>query len=211
MISVRDKCPGRHIYRVIRTTTKQTNKRLLLFVSLSEPSQSGSPHGLDAFPGRIHNASDLPSASDQTQFSAMIMLTIVVLDSDPRRDSRKDLRKQFTVEGRGLTSSQRCPETDPLTAFSEHTHTPSLAVATQPFLPEHSSTCFFPVCLDLTGGRQLVPPPLGGFSEYSKAMTKVTFQVSATPSSLCLCKRNYVEGIIDTTKLGVGSMSLNVD
>lgn len=57
----------------------------------------------------------------------------------------------------------------------------------------------------------MVPPPLGGFSEYSKAMTKVTFQVSATPSSLCLCKRNYVEGIIDTTKLGVGSMSLNVD
>lgn len=73
--------------------------------------------------------------------------------------------------------------------------------------------CFvFSLCLDLIGGRQLLPTPLRRFFKYSKAMTKVTLWVSTTPISLCLCKTPpYVEGIIDTPQLDVGSLSLNVD
>lgn len=77
----------------------------------------GSMH----FLAEIHNPSDWTPASQQTQGSAMITLTIILSDSDPRRDSRR----QFTVEGGGsLTYSWRFPETDPMTAFPEDTHSP---------------------------------------------------------------------------------------
>lgn len=155
---------------------RKINKQLFLFFLPSSKSETlAATMSEMLFLAEIHNAVGLLLAFRQTQFSTMTMLSTGTRDSDPRRDSAEAIQ-----EGRGSHLLSESPRDRPRHR-SIHPQ-PHHTVRMQPSGFFVSSFCSY-----FTGGRRLVPTPFW-FLKYSKALTKVTSQVSIIPISLCLHK-----------------------